>query len=278
MIDPENNGDLLEKCINEKHIIPSYMKLNHEKLSHLHLKHNLAMELSDFISTYGMIMTNAEQEIFKDNNILNSKFWGAKCTKDEAIKAENEIIKLFSNIQKDLNGVITKTFQKLLDLLEKNGGNIKSGPAKSLIKAENNEFQAAKKECESNNELKKNIEEAKTQFLKYAADGSSGGEELVKELANNELSEWKFNVSAHILDTMNKTCEEDSAFCLSAIKHCRKSLEGLESDTEQYKIIEKLHRALSAALLKSGKLNEKDYIEELSGYIKHDQNELSTGF
>ncbi|KAK1444377.1 hypothetical protein BgAZ_102830 [Babesia gibsoni] len=265
MLDAELHSDLIEKCIEQKHIIPSLLE---EKEGHLRRIHNVLdkeMSWEVFSNAMNMILSDLERNILReDHYLLKPSTWGCKLSKRGAADAEKSLIQAFAKSHAKLNLKVRSTIIKLSKELSNASEDKGSSIAKSLVHFVEQEFNAAKEEAESDKELSQCMREAKSEFKREAAKYgdevtmSSYSTGIVLDMRKYRNEGWMPCMSARILDTIKKTCNEKKNFCKVLLEVLRDQISRLDPDSTSALLMENFHNVICVALLGNGDLTPED--------------------
>ncbi|GFE52815.1 hypothetical protein BaOVIS_002190 [Babesia ovis] len=282
MLDSELHGSLIERCIQQRHVIPSLLE---EKETHLKTIHNVLdkeMSWETFTNAVNMVFSDVERDILKaDGYLLQPSTWGCGLSKKDAETAEKKLIAAFSKSHMQLNLKVRSTLIELNRLIAAAAPDKGESLAKVLISFVENEQKAASEEAQHNKELSQCIDDAKQTLIKEAekygnhvtkADYKDG---IAMEMKQYRNEGWMPCMSARILSTINDICSDKPEYCKVLLEVLREAVGTLDPDSTSALIMENFHNVICVSLLKNNTITSEDLRSYLAKEVRHELKEVN---
>ncbi|KAK2195974.1 hypothetical protein BdWA1_002572 [Babesia duncani] len=277
MLDSELHSKLIKHCLKEKHIIPSILGERETHLKRIHKTIDKEMNWEVFSSAANMLLLKLEHDILENKDKwLSPATWGCDLDKKGAAEAERKLISDFMSSQINLNLKIKNTIMalnKVVSNAAKDNGKSLSDSMKDFAEKE---YEAAKKEAETNKELDECMKLAGEKFLedsKYCGSDASKSK-IVNSLTNYNHDGWMGCMSSRILPMITDVCKENPQYCQSLLTQLRKQQNDLNPDSTAFLVMENLQTSIYAVLLKLGEMKPEDIQRHMSDVVQHEIEEM----
>ncbi|CDR96391.1 hypothetical protein, conserved [Babesia bigemina] len=283
MLDAELHSALIERCIHQRHIIPSLLE---EKETHLKRIHNVLdreMSWETFSNAVNMVFGDVERNILKaDDYLMKPSTWGCGLSKSEANEAEKKLIGAFIKSHVELNLKVRSTIVKLNRVIADAAPDKGASLAEALLAFVEHEHHAATEEAQRNNELSQCIDDAKR---KFSEEADHYGENVTKESYKSGIAVdmkkyqnegWMPCMSARILNTIVDTCSKKTQYCKVLLEVLRDFIGELEPDSTSALVMENLHNVVSVSLLKNKDITAEDLRSYLAKVAKNELKEVNS--
>ncbi|GBE59539.1 Atypical ABC1 ABC1-C kinase, putative [Babesia ovata] len=295
MLDAELHSALIERCIHQRHIIPSLLEEKETHLKRIHSVLDREMSWETFSNAVNMVFGDVERNILKaDDYLMKPSTWGCGLSKSEANEAEKKLIGAFIKSHVELNLKVRSTIVKLNRVIADAAPDKGATLAEALLAFVEHEHHAAAEEAQRNNELSQCIDDAvgfsvaffnRAQKRKFSDEASHYGENVTKESYTSGIAVdmkkyqnegWMPCMSARILNTIVETCGNKVQYCKVLLEVLRDFIDELEPDSTSALVMENLHNVVSVSLLKNKAITAEDLRSYLAKVAKNELKEVNS--
>ncbi|EAN30522.1 hypothetical protein TpMuguga_03g00681 [Theileria parva strain Muguga] len=269
MLDSDLHSELMRKTIDDKHLFPLMLQDRENTLKNIHEHHQHEMTWDQFQSAGNLLLAELEQEILKNDLFLKPESWGIGLDSEQSKKAEMELIKLFVKSQKKLNFKVIQTVRSV------------SHEAIHKSKKGDEELKKTMIKFSEKEEQEHNLDEDAKKF------SNSQITDIANKLKNFEHDTWMECASSRIFSKLAKICEDNEDYCKTVVDKLQDELNNADPDSSSTIAMENLSYGLTAALLKSGKIDmekvkkqilkvSKEEIKDMSEPVKSTESETES--